>query len=759
MFKSKTIKKYIGIKKNKYTVIQLIPTKSNRNNTTENIASLINRMFKQTSKLIRIENKKLMIETQLKASYYIHITKEEVKFYFIIPTIHLIKFKSKFSETWKNIELKEVDKIPMDINECTKYYLKYKMNDALSLNVDKRNNDLLNANMSIVEILQKDDEVGILYNFIPTSEKESNYFKITYKKAIDQYRHGENLKKSKNVIDLGIITIKFLINFLDYLLNSILNNKQINPNAFISTTKEISNSTKRKANKDICKTQILIMSKSQEKDREKQIAIATCNTFKSISDDNELVYKEIGVKRRFKLETAQLNDVPINNTTIEETSNFISLPGKEIIDQYKMIKHNKVLELKAPECLLNGEIRIGNVKCKDTIQEVYYSTDKQIKRLGRVLLGPMGAGKDYYMVNMAKDIIKSGRGLVVIDYIDKCQLSESIKAITPSDKLLEIDCTNIKQLQSFAYNELVYDEADDEYTKVSISMQKAQQLQILLDSINDDNAQLTPRMLRYLYAAATVVFYNNIHASFKNVIDILINPNKRLNLIENINDEAKDILCDEIDDLNDLTKTDKKGNIENYDSKIDGIIDRVSWLKTNMYTKLAFTRDSSDNIDFIKAINEGKVILIKIPEKQFNSRMIRNVIATFYLSKVWLAKQLGATSAQTELFINEIHQSYNCQLLMESILVECRKFNLTPTLALHYLSQCTSKCKNSILASGSSFILLSGCDVKAFNELNTYFQKEGYEEMDLVELERYHALCLIKNEDKNYSAFVTKLPA
>ena len=759
MFKSKTIKKYIGIKKNKYTVIQLIPTKSNRNNTTENIASLINRMFKQTSKLIRIENKKLMIETQLKASYYIHITKEEVKFYFIIPTIHLIKFKSKFSETWKNIELKEVDKIPMDINECTKYYLKYKMNDALSLNVDKRNNDLLNANMSIVEILQKDDEVGILYNFIPTSEKESNYFKITYKKAIDQYRHGENLKKSKNVIDLGIITIKFLINFLDYLLNSILNNKQINPNAFISTTKEISNSTKRKANKDICKTQILIMSKSQEKDREKQLAIATCNTFKSISDDNELVYKEIGVKRRFKLETAQLNDVPINNTTIEETSNFISLPGKEIIDQYKMIKHNKVLELKAPECLLNGEIRIGNVKCKDTIQEVYYSTDKQIKRLGRVLLGPMGAGKDYYMVNMAKDIIKSGRGLVVIDYIDKCQLSESIKAITPSDKLLEIDCTNIKQLQSFAYNELVYDEADDEYTKVSISMQKAQQLQILLDSINDDNAQLTPRMLRYLYAAATVVFYNNIHASFKNVIDILINPNKRLNLIENINDEAKDILCDEIDDLNDLTKTDKKGNIENYDSKIDGIIDRVSWLKTNMYTKLAFTRDSSDNIDFIKAINEGKVILIKIPEKQFNSRMIRNVIATFYLSKVWLAKQLGATSVQTELFINEIHQSYNCQLLMESILVECRKFNLTPTLALHYLSQCTSKCKNSILASGSSFILLSGCDVKAFNELNTYFQKEGYEEMDLVELERYHALCLIKNEDKNYSAFVTKLPA
>ena len=75
------------------------------------------------------------------------------------------------------------------------------------------------------------------------------------------------------------------------------------------------------------------------------------------------------------------------------------------------------------------------------------------------------------------------------------------------------------------------------------------------------------------------------------------------------------------------------------------------------------------------------------------------------------------------------------------------------------MSQCTSKCKNAILASGSSFLLISGCDVKAFNELRTHFEKDGYDETDLVELERYNALCLIKNEDTNYSSFVAKLPA
>ena len=138
--------------------------------------------------------------------------------------------------------------------------------------------------------------------------------------------------------------------------------------------------------------------------------------------------------------------------------------------------------------------------------------------------------------------------------------------------------------------------------------------------------------------------------------------------------------------------------------------------------------------------------------------MIRNVIATYFLNKVWISKQIDS-STQTELFFDEIHQCYNCQLLMQNILVECRKFNLTPTLALHYLDQLTSKCKNSVLASGASYLLLQGCDVKAFKELSSYFIKDGYTETDLTELERYNALCLIKNEKTGYSSFITRLPS
>lgn len=750
-------KNFIEIKKDDYIILQIIPTKSNKNNKTDSIASLVNSMH---SKMFTIRNRKLNIKVPLKASYYIHITKSEVTFYFIIPKSSISRFKSKLSEVWKNVEIKEIEKLPINLNECTKYQLFYKMNDALSLNVDKRNNSLLNANMSVLEILESNESAGIFYNFIPTSERESNYFRSRdYIDIINRYKNGENLKKNKNIIDLGVITIKILFEIVEDIISNILRSNK-NDNVVIPISKRISSSTERKASSDICKTQTLVVSKSTNKDREEEIAISTCNTFNTIGEDedNQFIYKKF--KGVINIRKPRLLDVKENMTSVEECSNFLALPGADLINQYKNISHNKILEIKIPECLENGEIRIGTVKCKDKYQEAYYSMDEQIKRMSRVLLGSQGAGKDYYMCNLAKDIIKAGRGLIVIDYIDKCQLANNIKSITPTNRLLEIDCTNINQIQAFAYNELKFNENDSIESKIAIAMQNAEQLQVLLDSINDNNSQLTPRMLRYLYAASTVVYYKNINSSFKDVIDILTNPKKRMKLINELNKQEKEFLLDEIDDIKDLNKkTDKNGNIENYDTKVDGIIDRISWLKTNMYTKFAFSKDSRNNIDFVDAINKNKVILIKIPEKQFKSKMIRNVLATFFLSKVWLAKQEGATEAYTELFINEIHQSYNCQLLLENILVEHRKFNLIPTLAMHYLSQCTEKCKKSILGSGASFLLLSGCDPQAYKDLSLQFDRYGYEDSSITELERYHALCLIKNEDKGYSAFVAKLPS
>ena len=760
-YKSISISNYFELVKPQYVFFKLTPHSSCRNNSSDKLAQLVNKLYIDFTKRIYKEEKKLFFRTDTKVSYYIYLEKHKAEFYFIVPVPYKRLFKEKISDTWRNIEIKEVKELPQFSKDCTKYGLRYKKEDALSLAVDKRDNDLLSSTLNIMEILESDtnDKIGIIYNFIPSSPTILNSFREYHREIIEKYKKHIPLDKDKkNIWYILKMALNFLINTVDGLLEATQQGlkQTIQNNITIVQNRELSRATYKKENSTLCRSQIVVLSESNNRNNQEINARAIAESFAVIDEDNSLTYDEM--KKDFNILDTTFPS-KILDTSTQECQNFLQMPGRELLKQFNDIDHLKVLENPVPKELQEGFFRLGNVKVKETNTKAYKSNDSQLSRLGMAYLGSMGAGKTTFMTNNAKDIINAGYGLVNIDIVNNCELSEAIKAITPKDRLVEIDCSNPNQLQAFAFNEIEINDSMSDYEKVSNATLHTQQIAVLLDAINDDNSKLTPRMLRYLYAAATVVFFNNSNASFKNVIDVLLDPAKRNDLINSLSVEAKEILIDEIDDLKELTKKDKKGNMENADTKIDGIIDRISWLKTNFYTKLAFTKDSKDNIDFVEAINQNKVILIKIPEKIFNSKMIRNVLATFYLSKIWLSKQLGATESKTELFINEIHQSYNCQLLMEDILVECRKFNLVPTLALHYLGQCTNKLKNSILASGSSFLLISGCDVKAFTELRPHFEKYGYSEADLVELERYNALCLIKNEESNYSAFVTRLPA
>lgn len=735
MLKSIPIAKYFEIQSQEYVYLKLIPSKSIRNNRTYSILDLVNKMYLNINKLIKIEDNKLIIKTQLKASYYIHITKEKINFYFIVPKLFYSKFRVKFKEIWKSVEIKEVNSIP--IITGSQYQLIYKNKDFLSTSTDMRNNDLLSANLSAVELLQDGEEAGILYNFLPTSEKQCNYFKSTCQKFIREYKNT-NVKYTSNAISNLIIKIlSYSIDFINSTLNFLFDVKQVDKQINFN---KLSNNTNKKATSDICKTQIILSSKAKTTNREKSIIDTISNSYSVIEDDNKFICKKIK------------HNIRNLNTSIYECGNFIALPGADIIQQFPQINHNRVYNKDFPKCLATGDILIGN-SIKN--MPVYYSTDKEISRLGRVLIGGMGCGKTHYMQNLAKSIIAKGDGLVVLDIIRDCNLAESIKQVTPKDRLIEIDCSNHTQLQGFCYNELICN-SSDKYRKLAKCMEKGTQLHILLNTINSDT-KLTPRMLRYFYAACTVVFYKNINASFKEIIEVLLYPDTRKNILERLTENEKKLLSDEIKDLCDLNKVNKNGTIENYDSKIDGIIDRISMLKTNLYTKLAYNTQGNNNIDFVKALDQNKVIIIKAREEDFTNRNIRDLIATFYLSKVWLSKQIKSDT-RTEIFIDEINLFPVAQVILQDILTECRKYSLIPTISLHFLDQCSKKCKNAILSSGCNFLLLAGADVKCFIELKEMFNKEGYAETDLLELKRYHALCLIRNEDNVYSAFVVKLP-
>lgn len=763
--KSAPMSKLLEVRKAEYVTVQLIPTKSNKNNATSSIATLINSMYVKVNKLITVENKKLIIKTPMKASYYIHITKKDVGFYFIIPKVHFIKFKSKFTEVWKNIEIREVDSIPIDPNKCTKYQLRYIMNDSLSLSVDKRNNELLTSNMSVLEVLEQNECVGIFYNFIPTSEQESNYFKITYKEAIERYKHGENLKKSKNVIDLGIITLKFLITFLDNLVNSILSTSKNNNQLFISTNKIESPSTVRKAKNNICKSQVIILSKSDKKEREKQLSLSACNSFDEISEDNKLVGKKIN--KKINIYSTIINDIAVNMTSEDECNNFIALPGASLLNQYKNIEHKQTRENPVPEELRNGIINLGEVKYKDNKECGYLSNDKSLQSLPLAIMGGSRSGKSTFSINMCKNIIDAGEGLIVIDFIKNTELAEQIKSIVPINRLIEIDLSNPKHVQSLAYNEIRIKEGMSKDEVLKTARMQANYVLQLVNIINNDDKQLAPKMRKYLGAAARVAFCSP-GTSMKDILKILQSHTVRHEFIDKLSEELKIDLEDSIialEELDDYSKVTKDNPIPTIcgtkDNKIEGIIDRIDLLRENLIIDSMLSKDPKDNVDFVDATEEGKVVLIRMRDIDFDDDVSIDILTTFFIQKIWIATKIRGTMhehpGKCTVLIDEIFQSPTSQKLLTKQFVQSAKFGLKYVLTLHYMDQLSKEAQSALKNSNASYMLISGVDKKAFEALEEEFNVHGYCLDDLLNLKQYHSLNLIKSKD-GYQSFITKLP-
>lgn len=762
--KSISIDKYFEIKRNEYITVQLIPTKSSKNSSTDSIASMINKMYLKLNKFIRIENKKLIIKPQAKVSYYIHITKDDVQFFFIIPKIHYIRFKTKFIETWRNVQIKEVEGIPTNLNNCTKYQLKYKNDDTLSLSVDKRNNHLLESNLSILEVLETDEEVGVLYNFIPTGERENNYFKVMYKNVIERYKNGDNLKKNKNLIDIAILALKFLIGMIDDFISclQVKNNKEISKS--IGIKKKISTSTERKYHSDICKSQILVVSKSDKLDREDTLAKSMCNTFKTIDNDNELIAKK--VKKDIDIKSTQIEHISVNKTTVEECQNFISLPGLELINQYKNINHIETKESPIPEELKEGIINLGRIKYKDQNNKVYANNDKDLQSLPHVIMGGSRSGKSTLSINVCKNLIDAGEGLILIDFIRNTEFADAIKSITPNERLIDIDLSNYESIQSLSYNEYKIENDMDSYQISKIARKKASNLLELINIMNNDDKQLAPKMRKYLGAAARIAFcFNN--SSMKDVLRILQMHTIRHQFINNLSKNLYSKLEDSIialKELDEYTKETKDkpaqlcGTKEN---KIEGIIDRVDLFRENDVIDAMFTKEPTNNIDFAKAMDKGKVIIIRMRDIDFDDNTSIDVLTTFFIQKIWLVAKIRGSKhknpKKVTVIIDEVFQVPTAQKILTKTFVQSAKFKLKYILTLHNLEGLNKDARASLKGANTTYTLIAGVDKEAFESLSKEFEINGYCLEDLLNLKRYFALHLIKCND-GYKALITHLP-
>ena len=776
------LSEYVAIIKPTYVYLRLTPNNAIRNNTSSNIAKTIGSLFKTLRQIIKTERKKLIkamgkkllgtkfsVALNPKVSYYIYVEKKRIEFYFIVPKQYESIIREKMSDTWDSVTIKPVDELPSFSEDSTIYQLAYSKEDGLSLAVDKRSNKLLESNMNIVDIMEDGDKVGIFYNFIPTSQRS----------WLSEYRSTITKVRMEQPVDKNKAGPKYLAKWAFSLLSGLLNDvgqvlggdgkyiaKYEKDNAMIlkqtlssiSNHKVVSDATVIKGKNMVLKAQIIVLSESRDELRQRNNAKSLAQSYDCIGgEDNSLLHRKY--KGRFNHLDTKVKGAEVLKVGVDECSNFLALPGRELLAKHKFIEKIETLESEVPDELLTGVMCLGENTFKGNKQKVYMSTDFDYQMLSLVLIGPNRAGKSKFLANIARDAIKAGECVIIPDFIGSCQLSDEIASAFSKDKVLEVRCDNWETLQGLAYNEVP--PSTNPFIQYKNAKEQSALLMTLVDSINADDASFTAKMGRYFESAALVVFLSN--GNIKDVFATLLNYKVRKAFIDVVSKEQMENMEEYIDYLRELDEVDKKGKVVGTKTHlITGAVDRLQKLKVNAYIETMLKKGSENNIDLVQEIQRNQLIVIKMPQRMFLTDNEKDVYVTYWMTKIWLALQIReeqvkerSKMTKVNLIIDDLYQVNNAEKFLKLKLSQLPKFNLKPIISCHYLNQVKS-IREEFRSANASYMLISGCDKKNFDELKS--ELYPYTEEDLLSLKRYHSLNLIKCND-NYAKFVTHLPA
>lgn len=767
--KSIKLSDYFKLIKPTYIYLQITPHKSIRNYNSANISKAIAHTYRAINRRIYKQQKKLFFETNYKISYVIDIKDNNAKFYFIIPDCFQNIVIEKCKEIWSKATMEIVDKIDKMNEDTDLYSLSYKKEDAMSLSIDKKSNEPLNSILSVMDIMKDQDRIRVIYNFLPISQFG---WLDRYNTTIEKIKEHKLIEKKQMSFDYimrsAIVNIFNLFDSIVQVINDFTGgapegSKESLYSAILGILEQqqsLSTNTNKKKEATILNTQIAVLSQSNDLTRRENNALSVCQSYRTLDEDNELIYKK--EKHKINIEDYDYK-IDTNTMSTDECCNFIQVPGRMLLLQHG-IKHINVEENNIPQELKEGTKRLGVATFKGSKISAYLESEYNNANLPLVLIGSQGGGKTTYIGNYAKDCVEAKEGLIVLDFIKNCELSDTIKEYVSKDKLIELDLSTQKDIQGLGYNEIEIKPNLDTFTKLKLASLQSLQIMSLIDSVSIGDP-LSSRMRRFLNAAANVVFVQGYN-SVKNVVECLEDYRKRKIYIDSLSLELRSNLEDEINTLKELdewSKGNKKDNTEpevvgTNSSKIEHILDRIGMLREDFKLKYMYNKPLKDNINLVKCMEEGKVVLIKMMEADFPTKMQKNLLVTYFTTKIWLASQLRGMlndkPLRCNVLIDEVFQAPTSMNILEYILPQSRKFACKFIFSTQYIKQ-LDKIFDTLEASGSSFMMLTGSTEDDFNHFKSKLYNFEYE--DLRDMEKFSSLNLIKYS-KGYSSFITKLP-
>lgn len=803
------ISDYFQLNRPEYVYLKLIPNSSIKNNKAGDVAGIINGIYVDIIDRFKKYNKGFSYTLPTKVSFIIDMNRNNANFYMLIPRIHIKEFNQKLTESFGKITIEELETIDPIRKDCTKYSLGYAKDDCLSIRIDRRDNDLLSANLSAMEILQDDDRLTIVYNFLPQSKLQLSTWKNYHADMMKKYHDGLCLDKTFTLNKVLIKVSSLLYYSIDMLVNStrwLFGEKESTNDELkrLIPVQELTKESKQKENSEIINTQIMLYSQSSNLERENVNAKTLINTFSVVGEkaDNKFIAKKIsnknksvGIKKKHRLsitkETVEIKEEyedlkvydfgcdTLKMSREELGSNAIALPGKTLIEEYKLeaVQHTETI---IPDELQGGSVRYGTNTFRGNETTVTTSKDEDANCMPVVVMAKMGGGKTSLFENQGVDGVKNDEGLIVLDFIKNCEMSDNIIRNIDKEKVIVINFADFMCQEGFGFNEInMIRNMNNPMSRYECAVLQNAQITQFIDSLGEE--EFSASMGRYLDAACTAVLIHE-DKSIKDIVKCLECFKTRKKYMDELisfkltmPEEYQELIDEDLTALEELNeyRNIKVGNKNTGETelcgtnttKINGIISRISQLKKNPALKFMYARSTKNNINLAKLMQEGKAIFFKMPQSRFSSATSKNILVSYLFSKIEIAGIIRADVYGEEnlravnVLCDEIQQARDSFRNISEICFQLRKFRTKLVLSTHGWQK-IAPIRDILINSGASVIMLRGSSPKDFDVMKDEFESFGFTREDLVSLshtDEYKALCLIATKKGRHGCMV-KLP-
>ncbi len=347
------------------------------------------------------------------------------------------------------------------------------------------------------------------------------------------------------------------------------------------------------------------------------------------------------------------------------------------------------------------------------------------------IIGKTGVGKSVLLHDMARQDIRAGKGVCVID--PHGDLVEDLLKFIPPDRAEDViyfDPSDTERPMGLNIME-AYTEEQQHFMTTAV-------INLMYKLYDPQRTGIVGPRFEHAVRNAMLTVMSEPGATFVEVVRALTDPNYVNSLLPKVKDPVvKRYWTDQIARTSDFHKSEV----------LDYIVSKFGRFVTNK-TIRNIIGQSKSAFDFRKVMDEGKILLINLSKGKLGEEN-SNFLGLVLIPKILVAAMSRQEIPEEQrrdfyLYVDEFQNFATPDFAV--ILSEARKYRLNLTVANQFIGQMEEEVKNAVFGNVGTLIAFR-VGVTDANYLQREFQPV-FTETDLINIERFHAYMktIVHNE-------------